>query len=79
MRLGVHEDALRAMIEGGAVRELLVRRHDRKWTVLIRLGGIGSHWLSVRSRRQSLRTWSSLTAVARFAEAMGVKEFAVEL
>jgi len=33
----------------------------------------------VRSRREALRTWASLTAVGRFAEALGIKGFAVEL
>ncbi|MBD8483985.1 hypothetical protein [Pseudomonas coleopterorum] len=79
MRSGIHEDALQAMLEGGAVREVLVSRHDEKWTLAIRLGGAGSRWLPVRSRREALRTWASLTAVGRFAQAMGIKNFAVEL
>ena len=79
MREGIHEDALRAMLEGGAVREVLVSRHGDKWGLAIRLGGAGSRWLPVRSRREALRTWASLTAVGRFAEALGIKGFAVEL
>lgn len=79
MRQGIHEDALRVMLEGGAVREVLVSRHDDKWTLAIRLGGAGSRWLPVRSRREVLRTWASLTAVGRFAEGLGMKAFAVEL
>lgn len=79
MREGIHEDALQVMLEGGAVREVLVSRHNDKWTLAIRLGGAGSRWLPVRSRREALRTWASLTAVGRFAEAVGIKAFAVEL
>jgi hypothetical protein len=79
MRQGIHEDALQAMLEGGAVREVLVSRHNEKWTLAIRLGGAGSRWLPVRSRREALRTWASLTAVGRFAEGIGIKGFAVEL
>ena len=78
-REGIHEDALCAMLEAGAVREVLVSRQDDKWGLAIRLGGAGSRWLPVRSRREALRTWASLTAVGRFAEALGVKGFAVEL
>jgi hypothetical protein len=78
-RLGIHEDALRVMLEGGAVREVLVSLQDEKWTLAIRLGGAGSRWLPVRSRREALRTWASLTAVSRFAQGMGIKNFAVEL
>ena len=79
MREGIHEDALRVMLEAGAVREVLVSREDEKWGLAIRLGGAGSRWLPIRSRREALRTWASLTAVGRFAESIGVKGFAVEL
>lgn len=79
MKAGIHEDALQVMIEGGAVREVLVSRHNEKWMLSIRLGGAGSRWLPVRSRREALRTWASLTAVGRFAEGMGIKGFGVEL
>lgn len=67
------------MLEGGAVREVLVSRQNEKWGLAIRLGGAGSRWLPVRSRRESVRTWASLTAVGRFAESLGVKGFSVEL
>lgn len=76
---GLQEDTLRAMLEAGAVREVLVSRHGEQWSLAIRLGGPGSRWLPVRSRREALRTWASLTAVGRFAESLGVKVFAVEL
>lgn len=76
---GIHEDTLRAMLEGGAVREVLISRHGDQWGLAIRLGGAGSRWLPVRSRREALRTWASLTAVGRFADALGIKGFAVEL
>lgn len=33
----------------------------------------------VRSRREALRTWASLTAVGKFADALGLKGFTVEL
>ncbi|MFL8992247.1 hypothetical protein Q8X48_29670 [Pseudomonas sp. QLc11A] len=32
-----------------------------------------------RRQPRTLRTWASLTAVGRFAEALGIKGFAVEL
>lgn len=79
MRQGIQEETLRAMLEAGAVREVLVSRHDEKWSLAIRLGGTGSRWLPVRSRREALRTWASLTAIGRFADSLGVKSFAVEL
>lgn len=67
------------MLEAGAVREVLVSRQENKWSLSVRLGGTGSRWLPVRSRREALRTWASLTAVGRFADALGIKGFAVEL
>jgi len=79
MRAGIQEDALRAMLEGGAVREVLVSRHGEKWGLAIRLGGAGSRWLPVRSRREALRPGASLPAVGRLADAQGIKGFAVEL
>lgn len=39
MRQGIQEDALRIMLEGGAVREVLVSRHGDKWGLAVRLGG----------------------------------------
>lgn len=41
-------------------------------SLAIRLGGAGSRWLPVRSRREALRTWASLTAAGRFAEAQAL-------
>ena len=79
MPQGIQEETLRAMLDAGAVREVLASRQDDKWGLAIRLGGAGSRWLPVRSRREALRTWASLTAVGRFAESIGVKGFAVEL
>lgn len=76
---GLQEETLRAMLEAGAVREVLVSRQGDQWGLAIRLGGAGSRWLPIRSRREALRTWASLTAVGRFAESLGVKAFAVEL
>ncbi|QJI39386.1 hypothetical protein HKK52_11140 [Pseudomonas sp. ADAK2] len=36
-------------------------------------------WVPVRSRRERLRTWASLTAVGRFADSVGLSGFSVEL
>ncbi|WP_349747522.1 hypothetical protein [Pseudomonas frederiksbergensis] len=47
--------------------------------IAIRPGGTGSRWLRLRSRREVLRIWASLTAVGRFAEGLGIRGFAVEL
>ena len=36
MGAGIQEDALRAMLEGGAVREVLISRHGDQWGLAIR-------------------------------------------
>ena len=79
MRRGILEADLPDLVASGAVRECKVSREGKKWAVWVRLGGPGSKWLPIRSQREALRTWASLTAVGRFAEAQGIKGFAVEL
>lgn len=78
---GIHEEVLRALVEQHAVRECLVAKIDGGpgWGLSIRLGGSGARWVPVRSRRERLRTWASLTAVGRFAENVGIKKISVEL
>ncbi|SFB46168.1 hypothetical protein SAMN04244571_02979 [Azotobacter beijerinckii] len=78
MRQAVQEDALALMIAQGAAREFLARRatDGQGWTFCVR---IGVTWLPVRSRREPLRRWASLTAVERFAQGLGVRSFLVEL
>lgn len=75
----IHEDALRAMFVGGAVREVLLSRHGEQCDLAIRLGGAGSRWLPVRSRQRNCAPGAGLTTVGRFAEGLGIKAFAVEL
>ncbi|WP_410017219.1 hypothetical protein [Pseudomonas sp. 14P_5.3_Bac1] len=70
------------MVSQHAIREAVVGRvagDDAKWTLSIRLGGPTARLVPVRSRREPLRTWASLTAVGRFAESLGITAFSVEL
>ena len=64
MRAGIQEEALRAMLEGGAVREVLVSRHGEQWGLAIRLGGAGSRWLQLRSREVGRTSVSQATGAA---------------
>lgn len=77
----IHEEVLRALVQQNVVRECLVAKINggSHWSLSIRLGGSGARWVPVRSRRERLRTWASLTAVGRFAESVGLSEFSVEL
>ncbi|MHC8334697.1 hypothetical protein [Pseudomonas sp. LB3P25] len=78
---GLHEDALAHLVGVNAVREFIVGRDasGTKWTVSVRLGGPSSRLVPIRSRREAVRTWASLTAVGKFADHLGLKGFAVEL
>lgn len=78
---GIQEEVLRALVEQHAVRECLAAKIDGgpAWGLSIRLGGSGARWVPVRSRRETLRAWASLTAVGRFAESVGLTAFSVEL
>ncbi|MFP3493574.1 hypothetical protein SB759_05060 [Pseudomonas sp. SIMBA_059] len=78
----IQSDTLIALVSQHAVREAVVCRmvHDKsKWTFSVRLGGPTARLIPVRSRREPWRTWSSLTAVGRFAESVGLTRFSVEL
>lgn len=77
-RDALHEDALKALIEAGSVREFVVQRGPggEGWTLWARLG---SRLWALRSRREALRVFASLTALGRFAEGLGVRAFTVEL
>jgi hypothetical protein len=59
-------------LEARAVREVLVSRHNEKWPLSIRLGGAGSRWLPVRSRREAATHLSEPHRLGRFAEAIGM-------
>lgn len=76
MRKGIEQDALQALIEAQAIREVRVNRLEAAWGVSVRLG---MTWHPIRSRREATRTWASLTAVGRFCETVGLKVFSVEL
>lgn len=78
MREGFHETTLRPLVASGAVRECKVCREGERWALYVRLGGPGSRWMPVRSQREAVRTWASLDTLARFAEGMGIRLFAVE-
>jgi hypothetical protein len=78
---GIHEEALQHLVDLNAVREFIVGRDSSgsKWTLSVRLGGPTSRLVAVRSRREPVRTWASLSAVGKFADHLGLKGFAVEL
>ena len=66
----VEQETLQALVETGAAREFRVLHDGEAWRLELRLG---SKWLPVRSRREPVRAWRSLTAVGRFCEHVGIK------
>ncbi|VVM79293.1 hypothetical protein PS663_02233 [Pseudomonas fluorescens] len=78
----IHLDSLAHLVAQHAIRDVVVGRvrgDNAQWTLSVRLGGPTARLVPVRSRREPLRTWASLTAVGRFADAVGLRGFTVEL
>ncbi|QUW66197.1 hypothetical protein KFQ04_01185 [Pseudomonas synxantha] len=68
-------DSLAHLVAQHAIREAVVGRvkgDNAQWTLSARL-------VPVRSRREPLRIWTSLKAVVKFADKVGITSFNVEL
>ncbi len=76
MKRAIEQETLQALVETDAAREFRVLREGDDWQLELRLG---VKWLPVRSRREPVRHWHSLTAVGRFCEGVGIKVVTVEL
>lgn len=76
MRKAVDQDALQTLVGTGAMWGFRAVSKGEGWSIQ---GCIGANWLPVRSRRELVRIWASLTAVERFAAGVGIREFSVEL
>lgn len=76
MRKAIDQDTLAALVETQAMREFRATRKGDGWSLQ---GRIGASWLPIRSRREPVRIWASLTAVGRFCESQGISSLTVEL
>lgn len=76
MKRAIQQDTLAALISDQALRELRAVRMDGGWSLQ---GRLGLSWRPVRSRREPVRIWRSLTALERFCTGLGVKQLTVEL
>lgn len=75
-------DSLAHLVAQHAIREAVVGRvkgDNAQWTLSVRLGGPTARLVPVRSRREPLRIWTSLKAVVKFADTVGITSFSVEL
>lgn len=78
----IQSDTLKALVSQHAIREAVVGRiagDNHQWTLSVRLGGPTARLIPVRSRREPLRIWTSLSAVGKFADGVGLTGFTVEL
>jgi hypothetical protein len=78
----IHDTTLKALVSQHAIREAVVGRikgDNHQWTLSVRLGGPTARLIPVRSRREPLRIWKSLSAAGKYADAVGLRGFVVEL
>ena len=76
MKKAIHQEALEALVSDQVLRELRAVRVDGGWSLQ---GRLSASWRPVRSRREAVRVWRSLTALERFCTAIGIKQLLVEL
>ncbi|CAI8981715.1 hypothetical protein [Pseudomonas zeae] len=81
-RKGYDEGNFFDLVHAGAVRESKAARlttpKGEKWALYFRLVGPASEWYTIRSQREPVRTWAKLDTLAQFADAAGIRVFAVE-
>lgn len=76
MKKAIQQDTLEALISDSALRECRAVRVEGGWSLQ---GRLGVSWRPVRSRREPIRVWASLTALERFCTGIGIKQLLVEL
>jgi len=76
MKKAFDKDTLEALVSASALRECRAVRVDGGWALQARLG---ASWRPIRSRREAIRVWRSLTALERFCTTIGLRQLLVEL
>ncbi|WP_240349678.1 hypothetical protein [Pseudomonas putida] len=66
--MAVEQATLQVLVEIGAAREFRALRDGEAWRLELRLG---VKWWPIRSRREPVRRWRSLTAVGRCCAGIG--------
>ncbi|MNE61459.1 hypothetical protein D3C80_1566740 [compost metagenome] len=75
MKKAYHQDTLEALIADQALRECRAVRIDGGWSLQ---GRLGTSWRPIRSRREPVRVWRSLTALGTFCDKVGIRTLTVE-
>ena len=76
MKKAIQQDALEALVSDHVLRELRAVRVEGGWSLQ---GRLATSWRPVRSRREPIRVWRSLTALERFCVSVGIRQLTVEL
>ena len=76
MKKAIQQDTLEALVSDLALREVRAVRVEGGWSLQ---GRLGLSWRHVRSRREPIRVWASLTGLERFCTRIGIKTLTVEL
>jgi hypothetical protein len=76
MKKAYQQETLEALIADSALRECRAVRVEGGWSLQARLG---ASWRPVRSRREPVRVWRSLTSLERFCVTIGLRQLLVEL
>lgn len=72
----IQQETLEALVSDSALRECRAVRVEGGWSLQ---GRLGLSWRPVRSRREAVRIWRSLTALERFCVSVGIRSLTVEL
>lgn len=75
MTKAIDQDSLRTLLLAQAIREARANRSGTSWLLSVRLGAF---WHPVRSKREPVRAWASLTALGKFCDTVGIKALSVE-
>lgn len=75
MKKAIHEDVLETLVSDHALRDLRAVRVEGGWSLQ---GRLSASWRPVRSRREPVRVWPSLTALGRFCDRIGIKAVTIE-
>ncbi|MCY1464986.1 hypothetical protein D9M71_830760 [compost metagenome] len=75
MKKAYQQETLAALVADQALRECRAVRVEGGWSLQ---GRLGATWRPIRSRREPIRVWRSLSALGTFCEQMGIRQLVVE-
>ncbi|MCY1441206.1 hypothetical protein D9M71_575100 [compost metagenome] len=75
MKKAYQQETLAALVADQALRECRAVRVDGGWSLQ---GRLGASWRPIRSRREPVRVWRSLTALGTFCDKVGIRTLTVE-